>query len=103
LKAWQASVAKPAVTPELSAQWQMAIQAEARRAAELVPPAAQGRVTPTWLGIDRAVPVSLVLVWLVTIGYLNTPAVELEFECRGAHLGEVRVVMEWLIAEKDAV
>lgn len=105
LKAWQTSVAKPAVTPELSAQWQMAIRAEARRTAELVPPAAQGRVTPTWLGIDRAVPASLVLVWLVTIGiHLNTPAVDLDSSIVSVPtLREVRVVMEWLIAEKDAV
>ena len=50
-------------------------------------------------------PVSLVLVWLATIGiHLNTPRLELEKRNLAAPtLPEVRMVMEWLFAEKDAV
>jgi hypothetical protein len=104
LRAWESSVAPPEVTAELAAQWQMAIRAEARHAT----PASASiptRSTPTWLGIDRAVPVSLVLIWLATIGiHLNTPALELESSAVAAPtVREVRMVMEWLIAEKDAV
>jgi hypothetical protein len=104
LKAWETSVAPPVVTAELAAQWQMAIHAEARRS-QAEAASASERETRTWVGIDRAVPISLVMVWLVTIGiHLNTPALGLEKnDIATPTLLEVRMVMEWLLAEKDAV
>jgi hypothetical protein len=105
LEVWDAGTPEPRVTPELSAQWQMAIEAEIQPR----PITDTRSPTPTsagstWLGIDRAVPVSLVLIWLVTIGFhLNTPVIPRAAASADApSLREVRVVMEWLMKSREA-
>jgi hypothetical protein len=104
LKAWNTGSPSPAVTPELAAMWHKAIQAEEKPGLKVAGPAAsEVPPVPEWLGWDRAVPVSLVLIWLVVIGiHLNTP------EIRPAAadgfvptLREVRVVMEWLVQSRE--
>jgi hypothetical protein len=105
LQAWERTTPEPMVTAELSAQWHKAIETEARVAREIASrPPTPNVVKPSWLGIDRAVPVSLVLIWLVAIGFhLNTPPIR-----SGAGDGfaptlqEVRLVVEWLIRTREA-
>jgi anti-sigma factor RsiW len=106
LSAWKNGSASSVVTAELAAQWHKAIQAEAKPVVKAAGPAvSEVRAVPAWSGWDRAVPVSLVLIWLVVIGiHLNTP------EIRPAAadgfvptLREVRVVMEWLVQFRESV
>lgn len=105
IQAWDATSPEPVVTPELSAQWQRAIEAEVRPGSRTVKATASSATTaPAWSGLDRLVPVSLVLIWLVTIGiHLNTPAIRTSAEDGFVPtLQEVRVVMEWLVKSREA-
>jgi len=105
LQAWERTTPEPTVTAELSAQWQKAIETEARLAIEIASrPRVPAVERPGWLGIDRAVPVSLVLIWLVAIGFhLNTPPIR-SSPADGfvPTLQEVRLVVEWLIRTREA-
>jgi hypothetical protein len=105
LQAWEETQSKCEVPAAFSAQWQAAIQAEARSARQTVwvPHLESGGAG--WLGFDRAVPVSLVLIWLVIVGiHLNTPPVSrADAGAAVPTLDEVRVVMEWLMTSKEAV
>jgi hypothetical protein len=105
LLAWDMGTPEPRVTPELSAQWQMAIEAETQpRPMDDTRSRAPAMAGSTWLGIDRAVPVSLVLIWLATIGFhLNTPAIpRAAANADAPSLREVRLVVEWLMKSREA-
>ena len=104
-QAWDATTPEPVVTPELSRQWHNAIATEARpdlKSAKC--PASSATAPPSWTGLDRAVPVSLVLIWLLTIGiHLNTPAIQATGESSAAPtLEEVRLMVEWLVKSREA-
>ena len=105
LNAWKVGSPSPAVTPELAAQWHKAIQAAERPGVKVAGPApSEGALVPAWSGWDRAVPVSLVLIWLVVIGiHLNTPAIRpAAADGFVPTLREVRVVMEWLVQSRES-
>jgi hypothetical protein len=105
LEAWKLGSPSPAVTRELAAQWHQAIQAAAKSDVKTASAAvSEVRPVPEWSGWDRAVPVSLVLIWLVVIGiHLNTPAIRpAAAEGFVPTLREVRVVMEWLVQSRGS-
>jgi hypothetical protein len=105
LQAWDATTPEPDLTPELSRQWHNAIEAEARPDLKTAKsPANPATAAPAWTGLDRAVPVSLVLIWLLTIGiHLNTPAIQSTGEGSAAPtLEEVRIMVEWLVKSREA-
>ena len=105
LNAWKMGSPSPAVTPELAAQWHKAIEAEEKPGVKVAGAAAsEDEPVPAWSGWDRAVPVSLVLIWLVVIGiHLNTPAIRpAATDGFVPTLREVRVVMEWLVQSRGS-
>jgi hypothetical protein len=104
MQAWDATNPEPMVTPELSRQWHNAIEAEVRPDPKTAnSPSSSPTAAPAWTGLGRAVPVSLVLIWILTIGiHLNTPAIPTSVENGSAPtLEEVRTLVEWLVKSRE--
>ncbi len=103
LLAWEASTPAPRVTPELSAQWNNAIKAETSKSRDhCAPSTVPAAAPPVWFGLDRALPVSLALLWLIAIGlHLNTPPIRRAPENLFVPTWhEVHFVMEWLVGTR---
>jgi hypothetical protein len=101
--AWEAATPRAEVTSELSAQWHRAILEAARPDVESSRASAPVVARSSWFGLDRALPVSLLILWLVAIVvHLNTPPIRPVAESFRPALKEIRQVVEWLMRERVA-